>query len=93
MSAPISMARWRRPQACDAEQAGEPQDAEAGSEALLGVRPLLQDGSQSAAVAGPTRGRPSGYGRWSSPHNGDGWTACGRCLLAACAYARRCARP
>ena len=42
-------------QTCDTERSRQAQDAKAGSEALLGVRPVLQDESQSAAVAGPMR--------------------------------------
>jgi hypothetical protein len=42
-SADFDGARGGGFQTGDAERAGQPQDAEAGSEALLGVRPLLQD--------------------------------------------------
>ena len=41
-------------EAIDAERSGEAQDAEAGSESLLGMGPSLQDETHNAAVAGPT---------------------------------------
>ena|SRR5215470_8847737 len=42
-------------QTCDAERPRQPEDAEAGSEALLGMGRCSRMRSQSAAVAGPMR--------------------------------------
>src|SRR5438067_12417375 len=86
-------------QTCDAERPRQTQDAEAGSEALFRMRPLLQDEIAERGGCWPDEGGvPADTVRWSSRRNGDGWMACGRRQWCACrchsiACAWQCARP
>ena len=63
----------------------EPDDAETGAEALLGMRALFQDQlAQRRRRRADRGGRRRGCARSSSRRSGDGWTACARQPSCAC---------